>query len=64
MSDGETKIEPPKAECPITKVGMDGVAVESMVPHCWRWVWNNGQMTNQVQCSTCNKIENRPSEQT
>jgi len=41
--------------CTITKVGLDGVAVESQVAHSDVWKWVNGQMTEFVYCTTCGR---------
>ncbi len=44
-----------KDPCIITKVGIDGVAVQSSIKHSYSWKWVNGEMTNTLVCSTCGK---------
>lgn len=41
--------------CYITKVGLDGIAVQSTVAHNDAWVWANGVMTERVACTTCGR---------
>jgi hypothetical protein len=53
MSEGETKKEAAPAECEITKVGLDGVAVKSFIAHIYHWEWINGEMTGAKVCGTC-----------
>ena len=41
--------------CWITKVGLDGVAVQAKTIHHWHWVWVNGAWTDEMECGSCLK---------
>jgi hypothetical protein len=42
-------------KCVITKVGLDGVAVQAQVDHNWVWKWLGPVWTDSVMCTTCGR---------